>query len=365
MSQPRLWIVVILAVLGLCGLPVVLIFTLGGGPAFACTAATLSGSDAPVNIRVRVTNPLGVWNTAQLRNATTIVAVGNDRGIPPRGWVIAVATAMTESRLINTPFVTDHDSVGLFQQRPSAGWGSPQQLLDPAYAATKFYAKLLTIPGWQNLPLTQAAQAVQRSGYPDRYARFEHDAETVVAAIAGVGSIKDLPGASPIGCASPAHISASGWTSPVAGAIGDGFGPRNGRLHAGVDLIAPRYSIIRAASGGVVVHVGCDQATGNCDLDGSKDAHGCGWYVDVEHAQGIATRYCHLVRQPDVTDGQTIIPGQPIGAVGMSGHATGPHLHFEIHQNVTCNHGRCDLTTTNAIDPVGFLTSVGVRAGDA
>jgi hypothetical protein len=124
----------------------------------------------------------GRWTAEQVGNAAAIVAVGVTRAVPPRGWVIAVATAMQESSLINTPG-GDRDSVGLFQQRPSQGWGSPAQLLDPRYAAGKFYDKLLTIRGWQAMPLTEAAQSVQISAFPDAYAKWEPDAIALVRAV--------------------------------------------------------------------------------------------------------------------------------------------------------------------------------------
>src|SRR5207247_2642707 len=82
------------------------------------------------------------------------------------------AAAMQESSLTNTPG-GGPDSVGLFQQRPSQGWGTPAQLMDPVYAATQFYTRLLRVPHWQDLPLTVAAQAVQRSAFPDAYAKHE------------------------------------------------------------------------------------------------------------------------------------------------------------------------------------------------
>jgi hypothetical protein len=118
-----------------------------------------------------------------MRNATAIVAVGMRMGVPRRGWVIALATALQESGLYNLNY-GDRDSLGLFQQRPSAGWGTPAQILNPEYAAGKFYAALLRIPGWQSMPLTQAAQAVQVSAFPYAYAKWEGDASSLVAAIA-------------------------------------------------------------------------------------------------------------------------------------------------------------------------------------
>jgi hypothetical protein len=123
------------------------------------------------------------WSGEQLANAATIVDVGERLNVAPYGWVIAVATAMQESGLRNLDF-GDRDSLGLFQQRPSQGWGTPAQILDPTYAATKFYEKLISIAGWQQLPLTVAAQRVQVSAYPDAYAKWERDAQAIVAMIA-------------------------------------------------------------------------------------------------------------------------------------------------------------------------------------
>lgn len=135
---------------------------------------------------------VGKWSSTAVDNAAVIVAVGQQKKIPARGWVIAVATAMTESRLVNSSKVTDHDSVGLFQQRPSQGWGTPVQLVDPVYTSGKFYDALVKVKDWQTLPLTVAAQRVQRSAYPDRYAEFESDATSLVQHIAA-GSGVALP----------------------------------------------------------------------------------------------------------------------------------------------------------------------------
>ena len=120
----------------------------------------------------------------QLTNAATIVAVGKQLGVPEQGWVVAVATAMQESGLRNVDY-GDRDSLGLFQQRPSQGWGTPEQVRSPDYAATQFYQHLLGVEGWQQMPLTDAAQAVQRSGFPAAYARHEQAAGEVVAAVQG------------------------------------------------------------------------------------------------------------------------------------------------------------------------------------
>jgi hypothetical protein len=120
----------------------------------------------------------------QLHHTATINAVGLSRGIPERGRIIAVATAYQESSLRNRED-GDRDSVGLFQQRPSQGWGTPEQILDPVYAAGKFYDALLLVDQWAELPLTEAAQAVQQSAYPDAYAKWEPQATTLVRSLSG------------------------------------------------------------------------------------------------------------------------------------------------------------------------------------
>jgi hypothetical protein len=127
---------------------------------------------------------------AQMTNARAIVEVGRSMGLPPRAWVIAVATALQESSLRNLGHLgarNDHDSLGLFQQRPSAGWGTPEQVTDPVYAATAFYNRLRRVRHWPTLPLTVAAQKVQKSAYPNHYAKHEAEAADIVRALYGVG----------------------------------------------------------------------------------------------------------------------------------------------------------------------------------
>ncbi|MGX7673349.1 hypothetical protein [Plantactinospora sp. DSM 117369] len=141
--------------------------------------------------------PVAGLTQAQMDNAHTIVQVGVKMDIPRRGLVVAIATAMQESNLYNLASGVlpesldypnqgvgyDHDSVGLFQQRPSSGWGTVADLMRPAYAAEQFYAALLQIPGWQEMSVTAAAQAVQVSAFPDAYAQHEGRAGTVVGAL--------------------------------------------------------------------------------------------------------------------------------------------------------------------------------------
>jgi hypothetical protein len=121
----------------------------------------------------------------QKANAAAIVKAAKEMKLPPRAAVIAVATAMQESALTNYHNLgqnNDHDSVGLFQQRPSAGWGSPSQCEQPDHAAKSFLSRLVQVHNWNKMPLTNAAQAVQVSAFGDRYAQWEAQAATLVAA---------------------------------------------------------------------------------------------------------------------------------------------------------------------------------------
>jgi hypothetical protein len=125
----------------------------------------------------------------QARDASTITAVGVSLNVPPSGIRVALATARQESKLHNIGY-GDRDSLGLFQQRPSQGWGTEAQIMDPVYSTTKFYQALLAVPNWQGMTLTQAAQAVQHSGAPDAYAQYEQFAtivESVFTGTAGPG----------------------------------------------------------------------------------------------------------------------------------------------------------------------------------
>lgn len=120
----------------------------------------------------------------QMANAATIGAVGIRRGVPERAVTVALATALQESKLTNLDG-GDRDSLGLFQQRPSQGWGTPTQIADPRYAAGRFYSALLRVHNWQRLSITAAAQAVQRSAVPSGYAKWTSDATILASALMG------------------------------------------------------------------------------------------------------------------------------------------------------------------------------------
>src|SRR5690242_13511446 len=223
MSVPRprriVLLVALVATLALlcCGgsITAVLLGGLTDGQNNKLNAALGCGKGGPVDPDSKLPR-VRQYGAAQIRNAAIIINVGSDLKLPPRAWVIAVATAMQESRLTNLGNLgsrNDHDSLGLFQQRPSAGWGTPAQIKDPVYASTKFYDKLKSIEGWENLSLTEAAQRVQISAYPDAYAKHEPLATQIVNLLAD-GAANAVGSSISMVCASAGQIAASGWTIP-------------------------------------------------------------------------------------------------------------------------------------------------------
>lgn len=161
-----------MALLAVAGYLVVQYITGGsGGP--GCKVVSGNGDGASYE-----------FTPEQAVNAATITAVGTARGLPERAVTIALATALQESALRNIRH-GDRDSLGLFQQRPSQGWGTPKEIMDPTYSAGEFYEHLVKVPGYTRLPLTVAAQRVQRSGFPQAYAKHEPDAALLAAALTG------------------------------------------------------------------------------------------------------------------------------------------------------------------------------------
>jgi peptidoglycan DL-endopeptidase CwlO len=180
------FLVVVLA----AGLLVVGQFTGGGGEGTeggTCEA----GTGAPSGSAPQTSADL---DDVQRQTAATIIGVAKGMAVPPRGWVVALATAMQESQMgtVGMDVAVDHDSLGVFQQRPSQGWGSPEQVRDPVYATRTFLQRLLAVPGWDTMPVTQAAQIVQRSAFPNAYAKWETLANSLVTDLAGVtGAIQE------------------------------------------------------------------------------------------------------------------------------------------------------------------------------
>jgi hypothetical protein len=166
-----LGVVVVLVTASVAAWP--FIRNLGRTPGCTVTAAAESGA--------AVTFPL---SGEQADNAARIAAIGIQLGMPDQAVSIALATALQESGLHNVP-MGDRDSVGLFQQRPSQGWGTAAQILDPIYASTAFYQRLRAQPDWPQLSVTEAAQLVQHSAAPEAYAQWEPRARAAAAALTG------------------------------------------------------------------------------------------------------------------------------------------------------------------------------------
>jgi hypothetical protein len=132
----------------------------------------------------RAADRVETMSPEQSANASTMSLMSVQRGLPPRAASIAIATAIQESKLKNLTY-GHADSLGLFQQRPSQGWGTEEQILDPVYATGQFYDALVQVDGWQDEPINDVAQAVQRSAYPQGYADHEWEGRVMASALTG------------------------------------------------------------------------------------------------------------------------------------------------------------------------------------
>ena len=316
-------------------MPLLLFAALVQPPAQACLPGTVEAA-APA----AVSTATGL-SADQLQHAVAIVAEGRRRGIPDQGIVIALAAALQESglrvyandglggdlaqdqqgitrslRLPHDAVGTDHGSLGIFQQQ-WPWWGSMAQLMNPAESAGLFYTALLRVPQWQSLPVTVAAQAVQRSAYPDAYADDEPLARRLLA---DLGSGLPTIGAD---CTMAAGGSVVVYPLPAGSGYTDlhNFGDAGSHWsswHTGTDLSVPCGTPVLAAHDGVV-RILHDQPWAGP------------WLVQVQTAPGgLTTWYAHMQRVI-VADGATVTAGQQIGEVGDLGNATGCHLHFEVH----------------------------------
>ncbi len=147
-----------------------------------CTVGT-SGTVGPASSGSGTSTPYTISAT-QAREASIIAAVAVQMGLPDHAVTVALATSLQETKLRNLPY-GDQDSVGLFQQRPSQGWGTTAQILDPVYAATVFYQHLVKVSGWESLAITDAAQMVQHSADPEAYAQWADEARALAIALTG------------------------------------------------------------------------------------------------------------------------------------------------------------------------------------
>jgi TP901 family phage tail tape measure protein len=233
------------------------------------------------------------FSAEQLRNAAIIVSVGKNMGATHRDLIIGLMTAMQESTLHNYKTAVDHDSLGLFQQRPSMGWGTPKQITNPKYASRKFFSRLLAIKDRDQLGLAEAAQRVQVSAYPDAYAKWEDEARAVLSGMSAN----------------------EGYTKPWVGnyQVGRTLAQHGG---TGTDIPMPEGTPLRAVTSG--------KLTNQPFAFGSYG----NWYM--LDANGFGFVYAHLSR--DKADSGMIKAGQIIGYSGNTGNSFGPHLHFEARR---------------------------------
>ena len=343
-ASTKRWLVAAAAAVMLLALMTFLLISGAGSAASTpCPTSTPRSGDAPLDQDARA-------------NAQVIADVGIKAGVGTRGVTVALATAMQESGLRNLSY-GDRDSLGLFQQRPSAGWGTPTQVRTPALAAAAFYGVashtrntgLTQIGGWQQMSITAAAQAVQKSAYPEAYAQWESQAAALAAELVGqVPSSTPSPGSgagsSSAQCYGGVGPEVSGdWANPLAAgySLTSPFGMRfhpiehTWRLHDGQDMAEAIGTPIYAACNGVVTSAG--------DSGGSG-----GLVTTIDCGGGVATSYKHQSRT-GALPGQRVRAGDPIGFVGNTGGSTGPHLHFQLEIGGT------------PTDPVPFMASRGVR----
>ena len=340
----------------------VLYSVIGGGPAVACAGS--AGAVDPDHVPA---GPVAGYGGEQLTYAAVIMNAAVPLGLTRQAQVTAVMTAMGEGSLQNigygddTAGVTNPDgtptcSLGLFQQQWCLpGWGTREQVMDPAYAATQFYTRLAQVPDWESLEPTIAAHKVQRNADPFHYEEFFAAADQVVTAITS-GTDGDTPTG---GCAgngvlafplSPGYSITSGYgprSSPVAGASA---------WHPAVDLQhwpSPCRDQIYSISDGTVTYVGGIQAT-------------------IKSPDGWSVSYLHM-RRADiaVTVGDTITAGQPIALVGNEGPSSGCHLDLRINTDGTTDPAIAALpagedqggpaSASGFVDPEAFYQAFGMQ----
>lgn len=259
-------------------------------------------------------------DAAQLHNAQTIANTGRNMGMSRRDIEIGIMTAITESMLKNI-HSGDRDSLGLFQQRPSQGWGSPTQVTNPEYAARKFFESLRNVSNRGDISPWMAAQAVQRSAFSDgsNYHRYWDEAKAIFGSM---GRASGLSGGS------------GGWHLPIAGKrVGNTHAP-----NAGSDIRVPVGTPVHAVYDGSVMRSTDIRGKNPYDNDGYASY---GKYIMMRHAldSGPAySLYAHLSKR-GVGVGSKVRGGKVIGLSGSTGNSSGPHLHFEIGKGLTPNTG--------------------------
>lgn len=207
------------------------------------STGTIGGQGMAVNGTLQAGNYGGQNYAAdQANNASIIYNVGASRGLPAKAMIIAIATAWQESTLHNLQG-GDRDSAGLFQQRPSQGWGTLAQVTDPTYAAGKFYDGLVAVSGWESMAVTVAAQRVQRSAFPNAYAKWE------ATATAAVDALSRSPGAA---AASPGATSAAMLSNQVATTLSGAAAAGPPALGTARAVASAGFSLIKRSPPGTI-----------------------------------------------------------------------------------------------------------------
>lgn len=171
---PRRWVALLITIAVLAGLG------FGGAAAYRYLYERLTPERCTV-----VSGDTSVTLTReQAKNASIIVAASVERGLPERAAIIALATAYQESGLRNLDY-GDRDSLGLFQQRPSYGWGTEEEIMDPWYSSNRFYEELVKFDDWETTDINDIAQKVQRSGHPEAYRKHVDNATAVARSLLG------------------------------------------------------------------------------------------------------------------------------------------------------------------------------------
>lgn len=242
----------------LLALPLLLIITMIAAISSIGGAQMALGGTGPCRVKLRVPEGSGRVDEHQMRNAAVIVAVGKKLGVPRRGQVVALAAAYQESHLRNLDY-GHADSRGLFQQRPAAGWGTAAEITNPRHAARSFYGTskppsnpgLTQIEGWQSLSIAAAAQAVQRSAFPDAYAQWASLARTLVARTNSSGDGRTVQTSGDGGCPdqTPAGKTKTGQWKPES-MLPNGLTPRTNRVRKLVERTFPNVEVGGYCRGG-------------------------------------------------------------------------------------------------------------------
>lgn len=312
---------------------------------------------------------VGAYAGEQLVNASIIIRVGEERGAPVRAQAIAVMTAMGESGMRNLSYGDDihgvrnpdgtlTSSIGMFQEQK--WYGSVESRMNPWESSSRYYDRLLAVPGWESLEPTIAAHKAQRNADPFHYQRYWDDALLVMQSLTGLEKIPGLTDTAPsAACAGPVAgdvvATSDGWSNPAVGRKASGFGPRNTGIpgastyHLGQDIANTCGTSLHAAAAGTVVSAGLTP-------------WGVGNMVKIDHGNGVTTLYGHVLSGTFLVKvGDTVTAGQQIASMGGdrardpqgAGTSSGCHLHFEV------------AIDGKELDPEPFMAERGIQLGSA